>query len=222
MFHKNSTYPTFYSVHTRIFCFSFAMPSGSGSSGLLNFGTDSISPSSLPAQILDLQAQVKLLQLCITGNGVQIGSKVFQSFDDVCTWVPTGILAKRYGLFVDGVVLLDFFSCIGHGEAEKTFFAFFSQQKSGFVSMYEARVAASIQNLFPKVFGRSAASGLDDSDSLPAISDPDKWDNGTTSLKCQITRGMGYVEYKLESAIDSVLQDYDEARHIARGLWRLL
>jgi len=57
---------------------------------------------------------------------------------------------------------------------------------------------------------------LDDSDSLPALSDPDKWDNGTTGLKFQITQGMGDMKYLLESAIDSILKDYDEGQTIAR------
>lgn len=171
---------------------------------------------SLEAQVLDLQAQLKFLQLRIIGDGVQIGTRVFQSFDDVLTWVTTDLPNRRYGLFVDAVSLLDFFTSIGHVDAEKTFSAFYSQQKSGFTSMYEARVAASVQNLFPMVFGRSDAAGMDASDSLPAISDPDKWDNGATGLCYQITRSMGDVEYQLESTLDTVLADYSEARQIAR------
>ena len=64
--------------------------------------------------------------------------------------------------------------------------------------------------------GLSSASGLDDSDSLPSLSDPDKWDNRMTGLKFQITRGMGDVEYQLESAIDSILKHYNKACLIAR------
>jgi len=153
----------------------------------------------LRSQVLDLTAQVKLLQQRILGNGVQIGNKIFQSFNDLRAWVPLHLPNRRYGLFVDAVSLLDFFTCIGHVDAENTFSAFYSQQRSGFTSMYEARVAASVQNLFPMVFGRSESAGLDASASLPALSDPDKWDNGSTGLKYQLLRGMADVEYQIAS-----------------------
>jgi hypothetical protein len=174
------------------------------------------SSADLATQVISLHAQVKLLQQRIVGDGVQIGSKVFQSFDDLRAWVPLKLPNRRYGLFVDAVSLLDFFTSVGHVDAEQTFTSFYSQKKTGFASMYEARVAASVQNLFPMVFGKSDSAGLDTSDRLPALNDPNKWDNGATGLKYQILRGMSDVEYQIESAIDSVLQDYDDARQIAK------
>jgi len=164
----------------------------------------------------DLQAQVKLLQVRIVGSGVQIGGVVFQCFDDVRSWVTAKFQIRRYGLFVDGVSLLDFFSFVSHVDTEKSVSAFYNQQKSGFVSMYEARVASSTQNLFPMVFGRSTATGMDDSEYLPALQDPDKWDNGITGLRYQINRGMSDVEFQLESSIDTILRDYPEPRQIAK------
>jgi hypothetical protein len=157
-----------------------------------------------------------MLQMRIVGNGVQIGGVVFQCFEDVKTWVSAKFQIRRYGLFVDAVSLLDFFSFVSHVDAEKSVSAFYNQQKSGFTSMYEARVAASTQNLFPMVFGRSNASGMDDSEYLPAVQDPDKWDNGITGLRYQISRGMSDVEFQLESSIDSIMGDYPEPRQIAR------
>jgi hypothetical protein len=168
------------------------------------------------ATLLDLKAQLKLLQVRIVGDGIQIGTRVFQSFEDVQAWLVSDLPIRRYGLFVDAVSLLDFFTSIGHVEAEKTFSSFYNQYKSGFASMYEARVAASIQNLFPMIFGKSDASGLDASESLPAVTNPEKWDNGATGLRHQISRSMGDVEYQLESTIDSVLADYPDAQQIAR------
>jgi hypothetical protein len=166
--------------------------------------------------LLDIRGQLKTLQQRVVGGGVQIGAKVFQSFEDVETWVKTELPTQRYGLFVDAVSLLDFFSCIGHVDADKTFAAFHSQQKTGFSSMYEARVAASVQNLFPIVFGKSSSAGLDDSEYIPAIQDPDRWDNGVTGLKHQICRGMSDVEYQLKTAIKSILNHYPEAKQIAK------
>ncbi len=54
------------------------------------------------------------------------------------------------------------------------------------------------------------------SDLLPAVTNPEKWDNGATGLQYQISHGMGDVEYQLESTIDSILADYPDARQIAR------
>jgi hypothetical protein len=67
------------------------------------------------------------------------------------------------------------------------------------------------------VFGGSNASGLDDSEFLPAIQDPNKWDNGITRLRYQIGRGISDVEFQIQSTIESVLGDYPEPWQIAKG-----
>lgn len=108
---------------------------------------------SLDEQLRDISGQVKLLQQRIMGNEVQIGSKVFQSFDDVKVWIRSQLPSRRFGLFVDAVSLLDFISAVNHSDSEKTFTAFHNQQKTGFTSMYEARIAISTQHLFPTIFG---------------------------------------------------------------------
>jgi len=163
-----------------------------------------------------MESQIQGLQMRIVGNGVQISGTVFQCFEDVKVWITAKFPIKRYGLFVDGVSLLDFFTFVSHVDTEKSMTAYYNQQKSGFASMYEARLAASTQNLFPMVFGRSNSTGMDDSEYLPALQDPDKWDNGITGLRYQISRGMGDVEFQLESTIDSILKNYPEPRQIAK------
>jgi len=194
-----------------------ALQDSQWNSGLNSSNTPQPADSgSMDATLRDLQAQVKLLQVRIVGSGVQIGGIVFQCFDDVRSWVTAKFQVRRYGLFVDGVSLLDFFSFVSHTDTERSVSAYYNQQKSGFISMYEARVAASTQNLFPMVFGRSNSGGLDDSEFLPALQDPDKWDNGLTGLRYQISRGMSDVEFQLESSIDSILRDYPEPRQIAK------
>jgi hypothetical protein len=172
--------------------------------------------SELDEAVRDLQAQVRTLQVRIVGNGVQIGGVVFQCFEDVKAWVTANFPIRRYGLFVDGISLLDFFTFVAHVDTEKSVSAFYNQQKSGFALMYEARVAASTQNLFPMVLGRTQSAGMDDSEFLPTLQDPDKWDNGITGLKYQISRGMGDVEFQLESSIETILKDYPEPRQIAK------
>lgn len=130
------------------------------------------SSSALEEQLRDVTGQLKILQQRILGSGVQIGSRVFQSFDDVKVWIKSQLPSRRYGLFVDAVSLLDFISASHYSDVDKTFTAFHNQQKTGFVSMYEARVAVSTQNLFPTVFGRTNSLGLDDSKFLPALPSP--------------------------------------------------
>jgi hypothetical protein len=160
----------------------------------------------------DLENRILLLQQRIVGGGVQIVSKTFQSFEDVQVWVVSELPIHRYGLFVDAVSLLDFFSFLGHIDTEKQLSAFHSQQKAGFATQYESRVATSIQNLFPHVFGKS---GSDESQYLPGVLSPDKWDNGAHGLKHSINKGMGLVEKQVENAIHSVLTPYPEAKRLA-------
>jgi hypothetical protein len=160
----------------------------------------------------DLENQVRLLQQRILGGGVQIGTKTFQSFEDVQVWVVAELPIHRYGLFVDAVSLLNFFSFLGHIDTERQLSAFHSQQKAGFATQYESRVATSIQNLFPHVFGKT---GSDDSQYLPGVTSPDKWDNGSHGLKHSINKGMGLVEKQVENAIHSVLTPYPEAKRLA-------
>jgi hypothetical protein len=167
-------------------------------------------PMSLEADLIDLRHQMKILQHGIIGGGVKIGSKVFQSFEDVQVWLKAELPTRRYGLFVDAVSILDFFSCLGHIDAENQVSTLHNANKVGFTSIYESRVATSVQNIFPKVFGKG-----DSHQYLPAIRNPDRWDDGTDGLVYQITRGMTDVETQLSSAIDSVLEHYPEARSIA-------
>jgi hypothetical protein len=156
----------------------------------------------------DIRHQMKILQHCIVGGGVKIGSKVFQSFEDVQVWVKAELPTHQYGLFVDAVSILDFFLCLGHINAENQVSTLHNANKAGFTSIYESRVATSVQNIFTKVSGKG-----DSHQYLLAIRQPDKWDDGTNAY--QITRGMTDVETQLSSAIDSVLEHYPEARSIS-------
>lgn len=183
---------------------------------------DAVPFSSMPSealvvlQVQELAAQMKQLQLRVVGKGVQIANKVFQSFDDVRTWVSVHLPIRRYGLFADGVSIFEFFTH-GHIDAETTYSSFYSQHCTGFASSYEARVASSIQNLFPSVFGK-ADSNVDTAESLPALPTPEKWDSndGNTGLRYQITWNMGDVELQIMESIGTILQDYPEAQYIAQ------
>jgi hypothetical protein len=178
--------------------------------------TASMPSSAMEAQVLELQTQMKQLQLKVVGKGVQIGNKTFQSFEDVKVWVSAQLPNHRYGLFVAGVSLFKFFSA-GHINAKTTYSSFYSQHRTGFKSTFEARVASSVQNLFPTVF-RKSDSNVDTSDALPALTSPDRWDSnkGSTGLRHQIMRNMSDVELQIQETINPVLGDYLEAQHLAR------
>ncbi len=81
--------------------------------------------------------------------------------------------------------------------------------------MYEARIAISTQHLFPAFFGRSHSTGLDDCEFLPALPDVTKWDSGSTGLHYQIDKSLVDITTQVESATDSILVGYPEARHVA-------
>jgi len=172
--------------------------------------------SEVMSQLRALQAEMKQLQLRVVGKGVQIANRTFQSFDEVRTWVTTHLPNHRYGLFVDGVSIFEFFTH-GHIDAEATYSSFYNQHRTGFQPTYEARVASSIQNLFPTVFGKSDGN-VDTAEALPALKTPDKWDSndGNTGLRYQISRNMADVEFQLQETISSVLGPYSEAKHIAQ------
>ena len=175
-----------------------------------------VSSSVDSSRLLDLEAKMKQLQLRVVGKGVQIANKVFQSFDEVQTWVATHLPSRRYGLFVDRVSIFEVFTH-GHMDAETTYSSFYSQHRTGFQSSYEARVASSIQNLFPAIFGKSD-SNVDTAESLPALPTPEQWDSndGNTGLRYQITRNMADVELQISESISTILRDNPEALYIAR------
>jgi hypothetical protein len=172
--------------------------------------------TAVESSLKELRVQMKQLQLKVVGRGVQIANKTFQTFEDVKTWVDTHLPNHRYGLFVDGVSIFEFFSA-GHIDAETTYSSFYSQHRTGFKSTFEARVASSVQNLFPGVFGKSD-SNVDTAEALPALSTPERWDSndGNTGLRYQIMRNMSDVELQLQETITTVLGDFPEAQHIAR------
>lgn len=172
--------------------------------------------SALDSQVKELSAQLKQLQHKVVGKGVRIGNRIFQSFDDVVLWVNAHLPNHRYGLFVDGVSLFEFFAT-GHIDAETTYSSFYSQHRTGFTSTFEARVASSVQNLFPTVFGKSD-SNVDTAEALPALPTVERWDSndGNTGLRHQIMRNMSDVELQLQETINTVLGDYTEAQHLAR------
>jgi len=178
---------------------------------------DKFVPTSLE-DLATIKEEIKLLKQQMGGSGITVGHQVFQSYEDFAMWVKTEVPQGRFGLFVDGHSLLDFFSFVGFLDAESVANSFHSSNRSGFKSMLETRVAASMQNFFPAPFGKTSGDKLEDNETLPGIPDPDKFDNGSTGVKYKILRGMKDVSVQLETNIEKVLKDYSDAKQMARDM----
>ncbi len=59
--------------------------------------------------LVTIKEEIKRLKQQIGGTGITVGHQVFQSYEDFAAWVKTGVPPGRFGLFVDGHSLLDFF-----------------------------------------------------------------------------------------------------------------
>jgi hypothetical protein len=171
--------------------------------------------TTLARKIQDLEEKLRIIENRVVGAGVQLGSFVFQSFDDLLNWVRINVPKGRFGLFVDGHSFLEFFTLSGHIDTEAGTAAFSNLQKAGFHTYIEAQLAISFKNLFPSVFGKGGSASLDDSECLPAISNGDKWNNGSTGLHHQLMRNMNDVSYQLDSSIKKVLKDHQDAKQLA-------
>ena len=169
----------------------------------------------LTATVKTMQEQIALLEKRVVGKGVSLGTLTLQSFEDCMTWVTTHIPPDRWGLFVDGVSLFEFMD-VQHTEVHDALQAIHNSKKSGFASLFESRVAVSMSNLLPTLFGKTSADGMDTSEFLPALPNPDKWDlNGVTGLKHNLKRGMVNVTTFLETSINRVFRAHLTARQLA-------
>jgi hypothetical protein len=142
----------------------------------------------LEATIRDQTATIALLENRVVGAGAKMGDLVFQSFEDLLTWVRIKLPSGRFGFVVDGHLFLEFFTLSGHVDSELSAAAEHNAEKAGYATYYEMKVAASFNNLFPLIFGKASAGGMDDSDMLPGVTSGEKWSNGSTGLQHQIMR----------------------------------
>jgi hypothetical protein len=172
------------------------------------------SVESLNRRILDMQEKIKTLGNQAVGSGVQLGSCVFQSFEDLLKWVQGKVPKGCFRLFIDGHLFLEFFTFSGHIDTETGAAAFSHSMKVGFTTYIEAQLAISFKNLFPTVFGKGGSATMDELECLPAITNGDKWNNGSTGLHHQLLRNMNDVSHRIDSTIKKVLHDHLEAHQL--------
>jgi hypothetical protein len=174
--------------------------------------------SDLTARLNSLDLKMTQLENRMVGEGVTIGSFTFQSLDDVRAWCRRNLTTHRFGLFLDGVSIFEILAQ-DHTDSTEVLTNLYNSQKNQFNNLYDSKVIASCQNLFPSVFGKAALDGLDTSRTLPGLSTADKWDNnGVTGLRFQLSRELINVDTQLSTAIDVAFRDFMEANSLAKEL----
>jgi len=133
-------------------------------------------------------------------------------------WCNLHLKSNRFGLFLDGVSIYEFLAQ-DHADATEVLTNLYNSQKNKFNNLYDSKVLASCQNLFPTIFGRASVDGMDTAKTLPGLTSPDKWDNnGVTGLRFQLSREIINVDTQLTNAIVVAFRDSPEAAALAKEL----
>lgn len=174
--------------------------------------------SDVSLRLNTFEERISRLETRVVGDGVTIGPYVFQTLDDVRLWCGRHLKSNRFGLFLDAVSIYEFLAQ-DHADAAEVLTNLYNSQKNQFNNLYDSKVLASCQNLFPTIFGRSAADGLDTAKTLPGLTSPDKWDNkGVTGLRFQLAREIINVDTQVTNAINVAFRDSPEAAGLAKKL----
>jgi hypothetical protein len=165
-----------------------------------------------------IEHALKSLEKRTVGEGTKIGQFLFQSKEDLRLWMSTHVPNNRFGLFLDAVSIFDFLAQ-PHLDAQENMSQLYNSQKNGFETTYESFIVSSMQNLFPNLFGKSSADGMDTAKALPGLQTVDKWNNnGVTGLYLQVERELPNVDLQFRNAIASTFDDYPEARDLSLEL----
>jgi len=185
---------------------------------LIPISPSNSSDSDSSVRISTLEEKIRRLENRVVGDGVSIGTFVFQTLDDVRTWCATNLKSNRFGLFLDGVSIFEFLAQ-DHADATEVLTNLYNSQKNKFNNLYDSKVLTSCQNLFPTIFGRSSSDGLDTSRTLPGLHTADKWDhNGVTGLRFQLAREIINVDTQITNAIVVAFRDAPLAEALAKEL----
>jgi len=172
----------------------------------------------ISARLNTLEHALKTLEQRTMGDGTKIGRFVFQSKEDLRMWMVTHVPNNRFGMFLDAVSIFDFLAQ-SHLDAQENMSQLYNSQKNGFETTYESRIVSSMQNLFPNLFGKTAADGMDTSKALPGLQSVEKWNNnGVTGLYFQVERELPNVDLQFRNAISATFDSYPEARDLALEL----
>lgn len=133
-------------------------------------------------------------------------------------WMVTNVPNNRFGFFLDEVSIFDFLAQL-HLDNQENMSQLYNLQKNGFETTYESRIIYSMQNLFPNLFGNTAANGMEMSQALLGLQSVDKWNNnGVTELQLQVEHELPNVEIQFRNAIGATFEDYPDACDLALEL----
>jgi len=165
-----------------------------------------------------LEHALKSLEKRTIGEGTKIGRFLFQSQEDLRLWMVTHVPNNRFGLFLDAVSIFDFLAQ-PHLDTQENMSQLYNSQKNGFETTYESRIVSSMQNLFPNLFGKASADGMDTSKALPGLQTVEKWNhNGVTGLYLQVERELPNDDLQFRNAIATTFENYPEARDLSLEL----
>ena len=164
-------------------------------------------------RIKTLEDMVSTLKARSGNEGVKVQHHVFQSKEELREWVQLNLSGCRFGIFLDGVSIWEYFSQ-SHQNMTDVMNSFRDTSRIGFTTIHEGKVATSFQNVLPSILGK----GSDTSLYLPGLASHKRWNagNGSSGLRFHITQELPSVNTQVLNNIDNSLTDpYSPARNLA-------
>lgn len=118
----------------------------------------------LTSRIKTLEDAVDVLKERTSGDGVKFRDFSFQSPEELNTWVKEHVKGSRFGIFLDGVSIWEYFF-LEHKNMDDVLSSYSSTKRIGFPLIHKRKVAASFQNVLPSTLGR----GIDTATYLPSL-----------------------------------------------------
>ena len=156
-------------------------------------------------KILKIQEDIRTVMARTSGDGFKLRNFNFQSMEELRVWVKAHIVENRFGLFVDGVSLWEYYRH-GHFSMPEVLASMSDTTRVGFATVQEARVATSFENVLPAVLGR----GTDTSKSLPGLPNVKTWDagDGNNGLRFLLNDYNTNVYTQLADQIQNTFEDF--------------
>ena len=133
--------------------------------------------------IAKLQEDITILMARTSGDGFNMCNFHFQSIEELKVWAKQHVTGHRFGLFVDGVTLWEYYRH-GHFSMPEVLASIRDTTRVGFATVQEAQVVTSFENALPTVLGK----GGDATKSLPGLANHKIWDagDGNNGLRFQL------------------------------------
>lgn len=130
-------------------------------------------------------------------GGINFGGVNFRSTSEASHWIRDNVKGFRFGYFVDGVSLWQFFFQ-DHQETDDVMGSYYAASRVGYKQTHESKILASFNNVLPTLLGK----GSDNTCFLPGLATHAKWESndGFTGLKYRITRELPLAQAQVTRA----------------------